>query len=151
MNFRKLLLLVGILIGLQSFTLSNPESDRITFHEKGLAKLIKQAKKENKLVFILVESRYCEACRHLDKDLRKGGEFSKFFNDNFLCYRIYADNSLKQLQAGNWGVTRVPSLVFMDGNRKIVHFAEGYRSMETVTSHAQKAVDYISTKNLTKK
>jgi thioredoxin-related protein len=150
MVMRKLLVLVCLFAGMQSFGIQSDTAQRINFHTKGLQAVFKKAKTEHKLVFILVESKHCAVCRRLDRDLGKGGEYSAVFNENFCSYKVYADDMLKQFQAQNWGVTKVPTMIFMNENHKIVHFAEGYNDIIGLTAEAKKAIN-TSTNTLTSK
>jgi thioredoxin-related protein len=150
MVMRKIMMMACLLIGMQSFAPQSDTAQKINFKAKSLSAVFKTAKSEHKLVFILVESRHCGVCRRLDRDLTHGGAYSSVFNENFCCYKIYADDVLKQLRAQGWGVTKVPTMIFMDENKKIVHFVEGYNDLTGFTAEAQKALT-AETKNMSSK
>jgi thioredoxin-related protein len=136
----RLFLFFCLFAGLSSFGLVNDTPDVLKFDTISLNDAFKKAKQDNKLVFILVTSKDCAGCKRLEKDLLKGGEYVAYYQEHFYNFSIKADDMYHQAKLQGWGVSKVPTLLYLNGDKKVVHIAEGYDSTSGFQYEGEKAV-----------
>lgn len=122
---------------MQSFMLKS--DDKINFRETRWSEIGKNAKNEEKMIFVMVTTDWCGVCRKMEKVL-KSGDVGHFYNRQFVNTRFDGDNTVQQFRASNWGVSAVPAMIFLDKNRNVVHKVQGYRDTKGMLKEAEIAL-----------
>jgi len=85
-------------------------------------KVLKQAKKEKKLILVKAESENCYYCKKMDKETLSTKEVSEYLKKNFILFKV--DVLKKALPAKlNYSVT--PTYFFLDSDKKVLNTVPG--------------------------
>ena len=115
--------------------------DGIKFGKQSFAKTLEQAKKENKLIFLDAFASWCGPCKLLDKNVFPKKEVGDYFNANFLNLHIDMEKGEGIEIAKKYSIYSYPTLLFIDGDGKVVYKAAGYMSPQELISIAKEAVN----------
>ena len=115
--------------------------DGIKFGKQSFAQTLEQAKKENKLIFLDAFASWCGPCKLLDKNVFPKKEVGDYFNTNFLNLHIDMEKGEGIEIAKKYGIYSYPTLLFIDGDGKVVYKAAGYMSPQELISIAKEAVN----------
>lgn len=115
--------------------------DGIKFGKQSFAQTLEQAKKENKLIFLDAFASWCGPCKLLDKNVFPKKEVGDYFNANFLNLHIDMEKGEGIEIAKKYSIYSYPTLLFIDGDGKIVYKAAGYMSPQELISIAKEAVN----------
>lgn len=109
-------------------------------------KALSQAKKEHKLVYVLITSDSCRWCRKFEKTTLEDEAIKKRLYAEFVTVHLSRnrDNIPKQFEK-----SPVPRHYFTDFHAEILYSALGYRDIETFDSFMSNAEDKYN-KNLKK-
>ena len=103
---------------------------QVNFQSISLAEAQQQAAKENKLIFLDCQTKWCGACKAMAKNFFSTQEAGDFFNPNFVCVLMdmetpEAKEANKKLQ-----VKAYPTFFILDSKGNIVHRIVGGRSAD---------------------
>ena len=115
--------------------------DGIKFGKQSFAKTLEQAKKENKLIFLDAFASWCGPCKLLDKNVFPKKEVGDYFNANFLNLHIDMEKGEGIEIAKKYSIYSYPTLLFINGDGKVVYKAAGYMSPQELISIAKEAVN----------
>ena len=115
--------------------------DGIKFGKQSFSQTIQQAKKENKLIFLDAFASWCGPCKLLDKNVFPKKEVGDYFNANFLNLHIDMEKGEGIEIAKKYSIYSYPTLLFIDGDGKVVYKAAGYMSPQELISIAKEAVN----------
>ncbi len=115
--------------------------DGIKFGKQSFAKTLEQAKKENKLIFLDAFASWCGPCKLLDKNVFPKKEVGDYFNANFLNLHIDMEKGEGIEIAKKYSIYSYPTLLFIDGDGKVVYKAAGYMSPQELISIAKEALN----------
>ena len=88
----------------------------IRFQERTYEDILKQAKAENKPVFIDFYATWCEPCKQLAENVFTDERLATYFNSHFLCLRVDIDKLPKLAQ--KYQIQSIPTMVFLDAKGK---------------------------------
>ncbi len=108
--------------------------DNATF-EKVLAK----AKAENKLIFMDCYTTWCGPCKRLAADVFPKEEVGNYFNAKFINTKFDMEKGEGPSIAAEFGVRAYPTLLWIDGNRKVVHRAVGMLDPQSLINAGKQA------------
>jgi len=115
--------------------------DGIKFGKQSFAQTLEQAKKENKLIFLDAFASWCGPCKLLDKNVFPKKEVGDYFNAKFLNLHIDMEKGEGIEIAKKYGIYSYPTLLFIDGDGKVVYKAAGYMSPQELISIAKEALN----------
>ena len=115
--------------------------DGIKFGKQSFAQTLEQAKKENKLIFLDAFASWCGPCKLLDKNVFPKKEVGDYFNANFLNLHIDMEKGEGIEIAKKYSIYSYPTLLFINGDGKVVYKAAGYMSPQELISIAKEAVN----------
>lgn len=123
---------------LTSFTVSNsnnkPNKDEnkgITFQTISFQDALKLAKKENKLIFIDAYTVWCGPCRYMSSTTFKDEAVGEYFNKRFINVKIEMEKDADGPEvARRYGVRAYPTMLFINGDGKLVGSIIGYHKAE---------------------
>ena len=133
---KKIILFLFLVISTALFS-----QDGIKFGKQSFVKTLEQAKKENKLIFLDAFASWCGPCKLLDKNVFPKKEVGDYFNANFLNLHIDMEKGEGIEIAKKYSIYSYPTLLFIDGDGKVVYKAAGYMSPQELISIAKEAVN----------
>ncbi len=134
-KFSGLLLLAFILT-----TFSASYAQGIEFeHDKTFAELLERAKKEDKLIFMDCFTTWCGPCKRLSADVFPKPEVGEYFNPNFINYKMDMEKGEGPEIAAEFGVRAYPTMLFIDGNKKVVNRVVGLVDPATLIAGGKQA------------
>ncbi len=102
-----------------------------------------KAKAENKPLFVDVYTSWCGPCKKLSKEVFPQKIVGDYFNSSFVCFKLQADkkDSNNQEIANQYHVTAYPTLMWLDGDGKLLHMSTGYKEPGQLVAEATVVFD----------
>ena len=94
--------------------------------EKAWENIFQQAKKERKLVFAGVYTKWCSFCKKLDKEVYTNGPLIDFFSENFINIKFDAESKFGLMLAKKLTIDSYPTLLFLSPDIEIIERIEGF-------------------------
>lgn len=132
-----------ILIFLISFFVINSSqagNDKLKIKKGTFEKVKAYAQKKNKIIFIDFYADWCGPCKKMDKEVLNNPEVVSFFNDNFINYKINADDELALIPKIDYQITSLPTYVWIMPNGEMLHFYKGTCTPGIFMMQAKKAI-----------
>src|SRR3989304_260171 len=105
----------------------------IKFEDKTFEELKKQAKAENKLIFIDFYTVWCGPCKKMDKEVFTNDSVADFYNNNFINLRRDAEKGEGIELAKKYEINAYPTFLFISAEGTMVHRGCGfYNSKEFI-------------------
>lgn len=133
MNKKLFLLIITCLVSGVSFA-------QMRFYEGKWAQALEKAKSENKLLFVDAYAVWCGPCRWMANNVFPNEDVAKFFNENFVNYKLDMEKGEGPKIAQAYKVTAYPTLLFIDGEGNVKHRVMGAQSVEDLISTGKLAV-----------
>ncbi|MFC5409161.1 thioredoxin family protein [Larkinella bovis] len=108
---------------------ASPETG-IQFSEAAWKTHLAKAKAENKIVFLDAYTTWCGPCKMLQKNVFTQKEVADFFNKEFINVKIDMEAGEGPELALQYPIEGYPTLMFIDGDGKVVKKVLGYQSPE---------------------
>ncbi|MEM6262611.1 MAG: thioredoxin family protein [Bacteroidota bacterium] len=99
----------------------------MTFFQGSWEEVLQEAKKERKLVFVDAYTTWCGPCKMMARNTFTHQEVGKFFNENFINYKVDMEKGEGPGLAGKYSVRAYPTLLFVNYQGDLVHQAVGYK------------------------
>ena len=96
-------------------------SQGMNFFQGSYKQVIEEAKKQNKIIFIDFYTKWCGPCRVMAKKIFPLPEVGKFYNENFICYKVDAEVGEGPELKKKYNVKYYPTFLFVDAKGKVVH------------------------------
>ena len=106
----------------------------------GFEKALEVAKEQNKIVFVDFWASWCGPCRSMDAEVLSDPELAKFFNENFINYKIDADSEEAIIPKINYDVRSLPTYVWVNGNGEMIHIYKGTTTISNFIAQAKMAI-----------
>jgi thioredoxin-related protein len=98
----------------------------IVFETGTWAEALAKAKKENKIIFMDAYTVWCGPCKMLNKQTFPDEAVGKLYNANFVNVKMDMEKGEGIELAKTYSVAAYPTLLFVDGDGKMVHRALGF-------------------------
>jgi thioredoxin-related protein len=98
----------------------------MAFFEGSWDEALAMAQKENKLIFLDAYAAWCGPCKLLKKNVFPLEEVGGLYNEHFINVAIDMEKGIGPELARSYKVTAYPTLLFIDGNGKLIKKAIGY-------------------------
>ena len=125
-----------------SFTFAFAQSiDGIQFKHEAWAKILADAAKENKMIFVDAYTTWCGPCKKMSKEIFPQKEVGDLFNARFINVKLDMEKGEGPGLAAKYNVFVYPTLLFLDSDGTIVHRSAGYHNVDQFIELGQKALD----------
>ncbi len=101
-------------------------SEGIQFVEADWNKVLAEAKKQNKLIFLDAYATWCGPCKLLKKNTFPNKGVGEYFNKNFINVAIDMEKGDGPALAEKFGVNAYPTLIITDADGKLITYTKGY-------------------------
>lgn len=107
-----------------------PKASGIQFTEARWADILKKAKVENKVIFLDAYASWCGPCKMLQKQVFTQKSVGEYFNKRFINVKIDMEKGEGPALAQLYPLEAYPTLMFINGNGRVVKKAIGYMTAE---------------------
>lgn len=112
------------------FTLSLMAQGGVQFDKGTWAEMLEKAKAEDKLIFLDAYTTWCGPCKKMTRDIFPDQTVGEFFNKNFINVKMDMEKGEGIKIGRDYNINAYPTLIFIDGNGKMVHRAAGYHTVD---------------------
>lgn len=121
-----LLLAIQNLFG-QNNTAQKAAETGIVFIHDDFNAAITEAKKTGKIIFLDAYTEWCGPCKMMSRNVFPNAEVASFYNANFVNLKMDMEKGDGPNIQNKYAVRAYPTLLYIDGEGKVVHRAVGYR------------------------
>jgi thiol-disulfide isomerase/thioredoxin len=111
----------------------------IQFSDKTWNEILVEAKESNKLIFMDAYTTWCGPCKIMSKKVFPLEEVGEFYNDNFINVKRDMEKGEGVELAVLYKVAAYPTLLYIDGDGKLVHRGVGYQAAPDLIQLGQDA------------
>lgn len=115
-------------------------AEGMEFHHGTWAEALVKSKESGKLIFLDAFTTWCGPCKMMSAKTFPAKEVGDFYNANFINVKMDMEKGDGLMLAGNYSVSAYPSLLFIDGDGKLVMKAVGYMEAEKFISTGKSAL-----------
>jgi thioredoxin 1 len=124
--------LLWLMIGMSFTPAEGPKKNRaesgIQFTSARWKDILKKAKVENKIIFLDAYASWCGPCKKLQREVFTRKDVGDYFNARFINVKMDMEVGEGPALAEVYPLEGYPTLLFIDGNGKIVRNVLGYMS-----------------------
>jgi thioredoxin-related protein len=117
----------------------------ILFCTESFRDAVYKAREHDQLIFIYVGSENCDICERL-KRVFTNQQVADYYNEHFVSIKIDPENVRNNVRLTNWGVNKVPTMIFMDKRKKIVYKTDGYKQAHEMLFMADSVLNALDEK-----
>jgi thiol-disulfide isomerase/thioredoxin len=114
----------------------------ITFRTGKWNDMLKEAARQNKLVFVDMYTSWCGPCKKMATQTFTQKEAGDFFNANFICYKMDAEKGEGIPLAKKYQITAYPTCLFVTSTGEIAYRFMGAKDVKEVLAEGNKALKY---------
>lgn len=115
MTMRKIVLLIMICV-----FAAGAKGEGIRFFKGSFQEALKQAKAENKKVFVDFYTTWCGPCQLMSKNIFPDDEVGEYFNKYFINYQINAEDKAYLPEVKRYGVAAYPNMLILDTDGNVL-------------------------------
>lgn len=115
-------------------------NEKLNYYSGSYANALKEAKTQNKLVFIDAYTDWCGWCKKLDKTTFKDSSVVQYMNDHFIVLKLDMEHGEGPSIGNKYNVYSYPTLLFLQQDGKEVVRVEGFINAEEFLKYAKNAV-----------
>lgn len=102
-----------------------PPAFDFMFEDQSLGDVIERATQEDKLIFVDIHAEWCLPCQMMDEEVFSDRKLGKFFNENFINYKVDGEKGFGPDIAYLYDIRAYPTLLFLDRNGRVIEKKEG--------------------------
>ncbi|GAB4395716.1 MAG: hypothetical protein OHK0053_05870 [Microscillaceae bacterium] len=114
-------------------------NEELTFFKGTWPEALKEAKKQNKVLFVDAYAVWCGPCKYMDKYVFTDAQVARYFNEHFINYKLDVDVE-KQL-AVNFEIEAMPTYLFVDADEAVVFRKTGAMDAEAFLKLGKNALE----------
>ena len=138
---KKIILLLVLLVNIHVYAHDHSKEKGIQFFHGSFEELLKEAKKQNKPIFIDFYTKWCGPCKVMAKGTFTKPEVGDFYNKNFISYKVDAEVGEGPELAKKYRIKGYPTLVFINNEGKtVIDNAIGAKNVEQLINLGRKAL-----------
>ncbi|RCH55536.1 thioredoxin [Mucilaginibacter hurinus] len=112
----------------------------INFIENSWGEALKQAKKQNKYIFVDAYAVWCGPCKMLKRITFKDKDASEFYNKNFINVAMDMERGDGPILGSQWQITAYPTLLIFDPQGNLVSSSRGFIPSGTLIRFGKSAL-----------
>jgi len=120
-----LTLIVLALSGIFISTASMAQNRSVEFEHSKWSKVLKKAKKTDKLIFVDCYTSWCGPCKMMAKDVFTQDHVADYFNANFVNYKIDMEKGEGPALKPGWKINAYPTFLVINSEGEVVHRVVG--------------------------
>ena len=124
------------------------KSQEIVFIENSWKEALKQAKLQNKLLFVDAYASWCGPCKMLKLSTFRNAKAAAFYNANFVNVSIDMEKGDGPFLASDWQIQAYPTLIIFDPDGQIVLGTVGFISAKDLIRFGTAALVKVDRKAL---
>lgn len=97
----------------------------VEFEHSSWKKVLKKAKKENKLIFVDCYTSWCGPCRMMAKDVFTQDHVADYFNSNFVNFKIDMEKGEGPDLKPGWKINAYPTFLVINAKGEVIHRVVG--------------------------
>ncbi|MDQ3142948.1 MAG: thioredoxin family protein [Bacteroidota bacterium] len=141
MSFFRSFLWVSLLVtSLTSHLVSQDKKGGINFFHGKFEEALAQAKKENKLIFMDAFTTWCGPCKRMSASVFPDPAVGEYYNANFINIKVDMEKTEGPSLAGKYAVASYPTLLYIDGDGKVIHRTAGARPADAFIELGKEAL-----------
>lgn len=113
----------------------------IEFFHGSIEELKAEAKAKKKLIFMDAFTEWCGPCKMMSSGTFTDTEVGKFFNANFINYKLDMEKGEGPGMAVRYEITAYPTLLFLNAKGEVVHRVMGFRQPGQFLEEGRKAIN----------
>lgn len=114
------------------------KKEGISFFQGSWAEAQKEAKAQQKMLFVDAYTVWCGPCKAMEKQTFKDEMVAKYFNEHFINCRFDMEKEEGFEFAKEFPVQAYPTVFFIDSDGKKIQQMVGYQSSTSLLASAQK-------------
>ena len=138
-------LILVVLVTFGSYAANNVNKSNL-FRDAKMKEISEMARKERKPIMIYVGSDNCLESLKMDEILDKK-EVVSYLKSAYICKNLNIGNLGDQFIATNYGATKVPCFIYINGFGEVVHITTGFKKSENMIEEAKKALTMMIDQN----
>ncbi len=115
-------------------------TSEINFKEISIQKAIQVAAKENKLVFIYFQAKWCGPCKVMSSTTFKDKEVVSLYNKEFLNIKLDVDKKDVKQIAIDYEINSIPFFVILNSKGNVIKKDRGYFDASNLLAFAKDAI-----------
>lgn len=112
----------------------------IKFHKGTWAEALAAAKAQDKLIFMDCYTSWCGPCKAMAANVFPLEEVGNYYNNNFINVKMDMEKGEGRQLSQEYNVRAYPTLLFIDGDGKVVHSSKGGKPAEQFISLGKAAL-----------
>ena len=112
----------------------------IVFREGNWEKILKQAKKEKKLILVDCYTSWCGPCKMLAKNVFTQDKVADFYNTEFVCVKMDMEKGEGPALAKKYEVQAFPTLLYIDSKGELKHCVVGMQDADVLIGNGRTAL-----------
>jgi len=120
---------------------SNLSAQGIEFTDAKWEKVLAQAQKENKIIFVDAYTTWCGPCKKMSSQVFTSKKLVKFYNDKFINVKMDMEKPQGRILGDKYNVFVYPTLLYIDGKGSLVHRTAGYQKVDQLFEEGNVALD----------
>ena len=145
---KKLLILLTFAAGMAlPAQAQDKENEGIRFFHGTWDEALQEAREQGKMLFVDIWASWCGPCKRMAATTFMEKEAGDYFNAHFVNYKLQTDPQDKAERkqarelAQKYHANFLPTLVWVDGDGNLLHFATGYHEVAELIAEAKRAQD----------
>jgi thiol-disulfide isomerase/thioredoxin len=118
----------------------------INFEHTEWSQVLKKAETSNRYVFVDFYASWCGPCKYMSREVFTNEAAGKFFNANFVSYKVDAENEEEEL-VESVDLTAYPTLAFFDSQGNLVYRHVGSMDENELVALGEKLKRYKSARS----
>jgi len=126
-------LIIGLILSAfksQKVDYNKDTSEGIQFYKGSWQEALKNAEKENKIIFLDIYATWCGPCKKLKAHTFSDANVGNFYNTNFINVTLDGEKGEGVELAEKYGIKAYPTLLFINSSGKIIFRTAGYHKVE---------------------
>ena len=145
MKISKLLVLIVMLFAAVQFSYaqksSSSEAGGMSFQQGTVADVFKAAKEQNKYIFVDCYADWCGPCKWMMANVFPTEEAGKFYNENFIIYKLDMEKGEGVEFAKKYAVQSYPTYLFFSPDGGLVHRSGGSKEVDAFIQDGMNALN----------